>query len=547
MSDRDCGCGCTCSDEGLPALWNRPGLPALAYRVRTQPQSFAELIAALDADARTPGSPLAPLTARQLDDPTIALADALACVMDVLSFYDERIINEGYLRTASERASLLELARQIGYELRPGVAASAHLSFLAESRIPSAAAATSDPAPIDVPAGTPVQSLPTGGALPQTFETSTDLQAWIASNRIPARRWTEQKLDPAATSIVLSGTGLPLSPGDMLVLAADPDASTVTERPSVTRVLAIAEDQVNAWTTVTLENAANADAGTPRSATPIGSGVSTEVAEPLTSREQLGVEIAKSNRSLGMFIATWGRGGGGAAAEAGAPKPGVFALRQHASMFGHNAQPWVTLTPAASRKYPDWDSEPVPVAEDSHRRGLEASGPGVRIDLDARYPKIVPGSWVAVTSQGLGNADAFWVEGVRELARPDYAMAATVTSLTLEKTVSAYTPNATRLTEAGVYPVRGTAVWAQSEQLALAHVPIAEPVGGAVIDLEGLVLDPEPGATIILTGEPTDAIGAVVSEAATVIAVQCTPPAYRGPIHSSPSRRRWSTNTRARR
>ena len=47
-------------------------------------------------------------------------------MLDVLTFYQERIANEGYLRTATERRSMLELARAIGYELSPGVAASTY-------------------------------------------------------------------------------------------------------------------------------------------------------------------------------------------------------------------------------------------------------------------------------------------------------------------------------------------------------------------------------------------------------------------------------------
>ena len=40
----------------------------------------------------------------------MALIDACACVADVLTFYQERIANEGFLRTATERRSVLELA-----------------------------------------------------------------------------------------------------------------------------------------------------------------------------------------------------------------------------------------------------------------------------------------------------------------------------------------------------------------------------------------------------------------------------------------------------
>ena len=75
------------------------------------------------------GLQLQGLKTRDDDDFSIALLDATATMADVLTFYQERIANESYLRTATERRSLLELARLIGYELRPGVAASAFLAF----------------------------------------------------------------------------------------------------------------------------------------------------------------------------------------------------------------------------------------------------------------------------------------------------------------------------------------------------------------------------------------------------------------------------------
>jgi hypothetical protein len=53
-------------------------------------------------------------------------------VADVLTFYQERIANEGYLRTATERRSVLEMARVIGYGLNHGVATGTYLSFTVE-------------------------------------------------------------------------------------------------------------------------------------------------------------------------------------------------------------------------------------------------------------------------------------------------------------------------------------------------------------------------------------------------------------------------------
>src|SRR5262245_8940870 len=118
--------------------YHRPGQPALAYRLGTQVSFLRAMLARL-ASQTIPDSPhqdarpLAALTTRASDDPAIALLDAWATVADVLTFYQERIANEGYLRTATERRSVLELARAIGYELKPGVAASAYLAFTVES------------------------------------------------------------------------------------------------------------------------------------------------------------------------------------------------------------------------------------------------------------------------------------------------------------------------------------------------------------------------------------------------------------------------------
>ena len=106
------------------ALANSPGLNTLARRVGTHGQ-FKELM--LTSIGRQPA--LARLTTRADDDSTIALMDAWAASLDVLAFYQERYANENYLRTATERRSVLELARMIGYELRPGVAASTTLAY----------------------------------------------------------------------------------------------------------------------------------------------------------------------------------------------------------------------------------------------------------------------------------------------------------------------------------------------------------------------------------------------------------------------------------
>jgi len=113
--NEDCGC-CEGTEKLTPLpTANRPGLDALTYRVGTH-ATFLETMKAGLADFKLEVprgevgaqsiariNPLSKLATRDSDDPAIALLDAWATVGDVLTFYQERIANEGYLRTATER------------------------------------------------------------------------------------------------------------------------------------------------------------------------------------------------------------------------------------------------------------------------------------------------------------------------------------------------------------------------------------------------------------------------------------------------------------
>ncbi|MDO9498782.1 hypothetical protein, partial [Falsiroseomonas sp.] len=197
-------CGAAEFDPRRPA--NRPGLAEIAYRIGTHSAFLARMLHRIprqeveDPSGGPMGGPgrhpLRGLSARDTSDPSIALMDAWAAALDVLSFYSERIANEGYLPTAGERRSMVELARSIGYEFAPGVAASVHLAFTVES--------ADDPfRAVEVPAGTGAMSVPQAkGALPQGYETVEAITARAEWNAIPARREEPQHLaiyhDPAA-------------------------------------------------------------------------------------------------------------------------------------------------------------------------------------------------------------------------------------------------------------------------------------------------------------------------------------------------------------
>src|SRR6185436_6835140 len=101
--NQTCGC-CEGINKITPlSVANRPRLHSLAYRIGTHASFLKTMKAQLSAleyprrDARV----LSGLTTRASDDPSIALLDAWAIVADVLTFYQERIANEGYLMTAT--------------------------------------------------------------------------------------------------------------------------------------------------------------------------------------------------------------------------------------------------------------------------------------------------------------------------------------------------------------------------------------------------------------------------------------------------------------
>src|ERR687885_1345801 len=127
---------CNCCQVPVPPtpeeITNRPGLPAIRYRVGTY-SSFRQAMieksesAQIEADGRI-FYPLRGWTTRARDDYGIALLEMWSYLADILTFYQERIANEAFLRTALMPESVRRLAALINYEPAPGVAATAYLA-----------------------------------------------------------------------------------------------------------------------------------------------------------------------------------------------------------------------------------------------------------------------------------------------------------------------------------------------------------------------------------------------------------------------------------
>ena len=214
-----CGC-CAGATRLTPALIvNRSLLPAISYRVGTYSSFMQTMLAALSS-SNVPA--LTGLRTRDSSDFSIALVDAWSEVLDILTFYTERLANEAYLGTAVEARSVFELVKLVGYTPSPGVSASTTLVF-------TLATSPGSPATVPIPQGTRVQSVPGPGQTPQVFETSADLTATIAANAIPAattQPWTTTGKD---TSTWIAGTANNIQVGNaLLFISASGGAPSIT-------------------------------------------------------------------------------------------------------------------------------------------------------------------------------------------------------------------------------------------------------------------------------------------------------------------------------
>lgn len=292
-------CGCCKGIKTLTpgVLDNLPGLSALAYRIGTHGSFKTTMLTALSGQRTLDG-----LTIRDDDDPSIALIDTWACVLDVLTFYQERIANEGYLSTASERGSVLELAHAIGYELKPGVAANTLLAFTLED-------APGTPGYATINTGVKVMSIPGQNEKPQTFETIENLEARAAWNELKPRL-TEPKIPEfGSTEVYLKGTLTGLKPGDgLLFVGKEREEDPSSERWDFRIVKTIAADIAAGYTYVTWEE---------------GLGWQRFNRKILPAKEKLQ----------------------------------VYAFRLRAFLFGHNAPNWLAMPDSIKNAYLDLPSK----------------------------------------------------------------------------------------------------------------------------------------------------------------------------------------------
>ncbi len=436
----NCACGC-CSGISVQTPQgetNRPGLSSIAYRTGSW-ATFKESMLARLSSSEYPA--LAALKTRDDDDFSIAFLDATAVVLDILTFYQERLANESYLRTATQLYSLTQLSQLIGYQPSPGVSASTYLAFT----ITAATGLPTDPTTtaVTIPAGTQVQSVPAQGQTPQSFQTSANTLAKADWNALPVQTGCPWEPHSRDTSVYLAGTSTQLQPGDAFLIVGD-DRSQHPQRWDVRLVSSVQPDSVNKRTLV-----------------------------------------------------TWSEGLGGRGSGPAQQNPKFYALRQRASLFGYNAMNPMLLAARTLRTLqhaglvttassPDWDFDKAGLGKES------------LVDLDAVYSKLVTGGWLVLihpdadTSRSpAGFVSLYRLNSVTSITRSDYGISAKISRV--------MTDTRTNLRE--YYDeTRSTSVLTQSEMLPVAEQPLDHPLYGTFLELEVLRPDLTGVTAVAITG-----------------------------------------------
>ncbi len=441
-----CGCCSGISVQTPAGENNLPGQPTIAYRTGTW-ATFKQSMLARLSSADYPA--LAYLKTRDDDDFSIALLDASSVVLDILTFYQERLANESYLRTATQLQSVTELSRLIGYQPVPGIAASTWLAFTmkAATGLPPDPATTA----ITIPAGTQVQSVPTQNQKPQIFETSADILAKPDWNALQVQTGVPWR-PPGGHGVYLSGTGLQLNLGDsLLILGADREGWTMGGPAS----------QREQWEVVVIN--------------------------------KLVVDTVRNLTFVGWDRRLRHEGGGVAGSWTTAK---IFAFRQKVGLFGNNA-PSPNLF--ASAKNPKKTSLPDLIDDTVTPwqwkwRGFKIPSSS-EIDLNTTCPRIVAGSWFTLASGG--KAQLFKVKSAKSVSLAEVGLSAKVTELAGDF------PDSSIGTD---FPLQDNSsghaaeVWGQSDELTVPEQPLDHPLYGTFLDLETLRPDLADIKAVAITG-----------------------------------------------
>lgn len=507
--------------------FNSPGLTSIRYRIGTF-SSFRRAmldvvpLVKLPRDTRVIPSverlnPFARWHEGMGGDYHTMLIELWAYLADVLTFYQERIANEAFLSTATQRESLRRLAQLIGYQPQPGSAATALLAFTIERQ-----------KSVTIPAGFRAGSKAKPGKQAAVFETGAAIAALGSHSAIPL-----SMVAPTNQFAALSDYGLVLAAGPSLSTAAAAaniyglagatylqtflfDSNVIQAISSFESELSAAEAAPSFSRALSVSSAFNPELATSFVTPSFSSGL-------YVSRTKRQVVLQGTNTRLAvgdyLLVVENERGSGEKATvrqvstlktdkksstttitwleepDVTYQNVSLHALRVTAAPFGSNAPNWDSL-PETLTNQTKFPNAPFPNSWDDESKAIAHVPSTSQLFLDSTYDDAKgtldsPG-WVVMLSDKATTPFVAHITDARPVTKSGFSITAKVTRLTFKSGETV--PNQK-------FPLRSTVVLTRNEQLTLQNnLPLPDPLSGSRLILDGLYPQLGAGQTVVLQG-----------------------------------------------
>lgn len=432
------------------------------------------------------GAPPVSAAEAAFSDPTVALSEAWALVLDVLGFYQERLVNESYVGTALEDMSLFQLARMVGYAPDRGLSATCYVYYNLDASVLRE---------VRIPAGSKIRAVPQPGEEPQTFETCADLTARYQWNGIGLSTTRSFSIAPTTTTIFARGTSTGLKQGDLVWIRQRPPGWNfdADDENGFYRDIYFLVDKVEAIRE--LEQTKIAVVGRyGRDTAPRGQDKEPAKSEAV-SNDSSGTDAYYQMQIKGQ---SWVEATALTAlsrAPASDETIKMKGFRKRVSIFGHSA-PRRLEDPTNPKSERAWRIDPDDL-------------PQVNVvDLEGHQTDIVPGTKLCIeipdrSVQG-EDIEMYDVKAVQLISRVAYGMTADATRVTLDRPwKSARSDQQGRTYEVYEEVVQKAVVHVGGIDLQVGKEPIPSVEAGLEhLELDGIYLGINPGRTMLLTGKP---------------------------------------------
>jgi hypothetical protein len=213
--------------SGLKKISNPPFKRFIDYRIGDY-NTFRKVMLGLIKKNALLGGASVPKSDKK--DYGAALVDMWAYLCDILTYYQERIATESFLRTSRLEESVIELLYLVDYLPQRGRSASTLVRFVANEKTapPSPSSSPLMESAVIIPKGFKIRSVPAKGQEAIIFETDEPLVISSDHNLMKLDGWrTSYKIERGTTQLFLDKIYPELNVGDLVMISDDKNIDVV--------------------------------------------------------------------------------------------------------------------------------------------------------------------------------------------------------------------------------------------------------------------------------------------------------------------------------